>query len=105
MAKILLTWRDNSTTEDGQRVFRSDRPTAIDELGEPIAELAPDVTQYADADVEVGQVYYYRISAFMGEFEEFSAELRVAASSVRIVAPTNLLVRLVEPPPALPAAF
>lgn len=105
MSSVLLTWTDNSTTEEGQRVYRSDVSTAIADLGPPIAVLAPDVTQYADDGVVEGYVYYYRVSAFQGLYEVFSAELRVVASFSRIVAPTNVKVELVEHVPLYPTVI
>lgn len=81
MASILLTWRDNSTTEEGQRVYRSSEPMDVNDLPPPLAELPPDVTTYTDADVIEGALYYYRVSAYMGEFQLVSSEVAIVAGN------------------------
>ncbi len=53
--EVKLTWRDNSDTEAGFRVYRN---------GNQIAELDPNTTSYVDTGLVGGTNYNYRISSF-----------------------------------------
>ena len=60
--EILLEWQDNSTAEEGFRVYRNDG-TGFD-YDNPLVSLAEDVTEYTDYSLNYGIEYAYRVSAF-----------------------------------------
>ena len=59
IAKLYLTWKDNSENEDAFILERRLEGTEYKNL----AELDNNSEQYTDDDVEVGKTYYYRIKA------------------------------------------
>jgi hypothetical protein len=59
--RVTLTWLDNSNNEDGFRVRRRG-PTDADFVD--IAEVAPNVTTYADTTVQAQTTYTYRVRSF-----------------------------------------
>jgi hypothetical protein len=56
----MLRWRDNSTTEQG---FRIDRKVGAAAWA-PRAEVAADVTGFADTGLTPNTRYRYRVQAF-----------------------------------------
>lgn len=66
--KIALEWTDTSDNEDGFIIERRVSNGAFSE----IARVAPGVTSYADADVEIGAFYEYRVRAFRGWMPGFA---------------------------------
>ena len=81
---ILLIWDDNSIFEDGFRIERSQG------IGfTQIAEIAANITSYADSDIEEDIFYTYRIAAFTAtDQSDYSSE--VSIQSPISFAPTNL---------------
>lgn len=84
-----LTWEDNNATEEGHRVYRSDAPMDPDNLPEPLAVLGPDVIEYVDYTAAEDEVYFYRVSAFLGGAEVVSDEIR-ATKEGTIDDPTDI---------------
>ena len=60
-AQLHLTWRDNSSDENG---FIIERRTKGDEKFVQIATQGANVTSYTDSDVTAGTTYCYRVRAF-----------------------------------------
>lgn len=62
-AQVLLTWRDNSTTEKGFNIQRKlfSEPTSA-YLN--VATTGPNTATFTDGTVQVGIVYCYRVNAF-----------------------------------------
>jgi len=60
-AQLRLTWRDNSSNEDG---FIIERRAEGDEKFGQIATRRANVTSYTDSDVTAGTTYCYRVRAF-----------------------------------------
>jgi hypothetical protein len=58
--QVLLTWRDNSSNEDGFRIYRR---AVVEPDFQLRATVGPDVTQYFE-NVEKGTVYIYEVIAF-----------------------------------------
>jgi len=59
-AQVDLRWTDNSTTEDGFKLYRS-----LDGVDfSRIATLGPNVTTYSHTGRPAGTTYYYRVLAF-----------------------------------------
>ncbi|QSR34755.1 hypothetical protein CFI10_07055 [Marinobacterium iners] len=77
---VELVWTDLNASEDGHRVYRSASPIQDDALPAPLAELGPDETGYVDTTAVVGEVYYYRVSAFKGAVESLSVEIQITAT-------------------------
>jgi len=74
--EILLEWQDNSTAEEGFRVYRH-----VDDVGvgfdfdSPLAELSADVTEYTDYAAVYGDDYIYIVSAFAnGQESDYTNE-------------------------------
>jgi hypothetical protein len=53
--RIQVRWKDNSTTEDGYRLYRD---------GVLLEELSANSTSYSDTDVQPGRIYEYCIESF-----------------------------------------
>jgi hypothetical protein len=60
---IVVTWTDNSDSEDG---FRIERGTNMFEF-EPLVDTPANVCSYHDTDIEPGVSYCYRVRAFTGD--------------------------------------
>jgi hypothetical protein len=58
--EIDLTWEDNSNNEDA---FPIERATSADGPWSEIAIVGPNVTSYADTDVQPETSYFYRVRA------------------------------------------
>lgn len=82
--KVVLSWKSNSSGEDG---FRIQRSTDMNSGFAQIAEVAAGMTSYTDTDVTDGTEYYYRVQAFKGaKTSAYSA----AVSSNNQMAPVYL---------------
>lgn len=83
---IKLTWVDKNVNEEGQRIYRSTSPMDADNLPEPYADLAADVTEFIDRHVdESADYYYYRVSAYIGtDLERVSDELEVRLKEAQL---------------------
>ncbi len=60
--EILLEWQDNSSAEEGFRIYRNDGGGY--DYDNPLVSLSADVTDYTDYSVNYGIEYSYRVSAF-----------------------------------------
>lgn len=60
--EITVSWTDNSTNEDGYRVYRSQSDGGYTE----VADLATDTTTYTDTGLEDGEQYWYYVEAYVG---------------------------------------
>lgn len=60
---ILVTWTDNSTTEEGFKIFRR---VEADETfpDEPLAQVDANITEYKDTDISSAESYVYAVQAF-----------------------------------------
>ena len=61
LPRLQLTWKDNSTGEDGFLVERK-----VGQAGPylPLARLAPNAVTYVDTTIQIGVTYCYRVRAF-----------------------------------------
>ena len=60
---ITLTWTDNSSNEIGFYIARKQGATGA--WNDTFAILGPNVTTYTDTTAQEGEIYYYRVRAFM----------------------------------------
>ncbi len=58
-SSITLTWRDNSTNEQG---FKIERKSGL--YWFPIGQVGPNVTTYIDSELPCGQLFNYRVYAY-----------------------------------------
>ncbi len=58
---IIIGWQDNSDNEDGFKIYRRSDITDWTE----IAEIGANTEQYTDENIVSGQVYSYRVAAFI----------------------------------------
>lgn len=88
--QIDLQWTDNSTTEDGFKLYRSSDGVEFTRT----AILAPNVTTYSNTGRPAGTTYYYRVLAFNATGNTaFSNTVTVTtfpAATLKPNAPTNL---------------
>lgn len=79
--EIVLTWKDNSTEEEGFRIFRkSEADEAFPEL--PLNEVGADVTTYTDTAVSSAESYVYQVQAYSStDAGEFSAASNTAKAT------------------------
>ncbi len=59
-SNVYLSWTDQSTDEDGFRIYRSADGSSYEEL----VQLDANVTAFLDQDITPATVYDYRVSAF-----------------------------------------
>jgi hypothetical protein len=87
--QVNLTWIDNSRSETGFAVFRREGAGAWQQ----IALLGPNITRFADLEVQVGRTYTYRVQAVSSTgVSEWSNEAAITVPLPPQVpaAPTNL---------------
>ena len=60
LTEVKLTWKDNSTDEDGFRILRSTNNVTWNQ----IAVLPSNTTEFTDKDLLAKTKYYYRIHAY-----------------------------------------
>ncbi|GEM_PF-5250572 len=60
---VNLSWRDNSTTEQG---FKIERKTGVSGTWAQITTVGANVTSYANTSLTTNQTYYYRVLAYSG---------------------------------------
>jgi len=77
--RVILRWQDTNQIELGHKIYRSDAPMDIQNMPTPIATLNPNTTEYTDEAVIEGNFYYYRVSAYTTNGEEFSNEVYTEA--------------------------
>lgn len=79
---VRLTWKDTNEIEMGYKVYRSDTMMDINNMPQPIATLDSNVTEYLDDDRVIGDIYYYIVSAYSPDGEEFSDELELTVEEI-----------------------
>ena len=77
--RVILRWQDTNNIEIGHKIYRSNSPMDINNMPTPIADIGVNATQYTDEDVIEGNFYYYRVSAYTTNGEEFSEEVYAEA--------------------------
>ena len=77
--RVILRWQDTNNIEIGHKIYRSDTPMDIQNMPTPIATLNPNTTEYTDEAVIEGNFYYYRVSAYTTNGEEYSNEVYAEA--------------------------
>lgn len=82
--RVILRWIDSNEIEKGFRIYKSSSSIPIDNLPEPVETLSVNSTEYFDYDVIDGNTYYYRVGAFIDDFEEVSDEVSVVATASTI---------------------
>ena len=80
--RVILRWQDTNNIELGHKIYRSVTPMDIQNMPAPIADIGVNATEYTDEDVIEGNFYYYRVSAYTTNGEEFSTEVYAEALSV-----------------------
>lgn len=60
LAKMILSWTDNSNNEDGFRIYISTDNTTFSEIG----TTAANVNSYIDSTGAASTLYYYRVTAY-----------------------------------------
>lgn len=74
---IRLSWNDVNEIEKGHKIYRSTSPMDTNNLPNAIAVLGSNTTEYIDENLTVGDIYYYRVSAFIDNDEQVSSEVQV----------------------------
>jgi hypothetical protein len=77
--EIVLTWQDNSTAEDGFRIYRK-LEADLEFSSEFIDTTLPDTETYTDVSVSSADSYVYQVRAFAGETE---GELSPASNAAK----------------------
>jgi len=89
-AQIDVTWKDNSTTEDGFKLYRSPDNVTFSR----IATLSPNVTAYSNTGRPAATTYYYKVLAFNSSgstaYSNIASASTFAAATVKPAAPSNL---------------
>ncbi len=90
--QIALAWEDNASNEDGYAVEWS-----IDnQIFQPITILSADFTSFADAGLDPGNRYYYRVRSFIGNnFSGYSNSAN-ATTLIPPEAPFNLVAEAIS---------
>lgn len=84
MPFVRLTWTDNSTGEDGYRIYRDLLEINLGDLPTPLVELDPDTISYDDMTVSEGETYHYALSAYKGTEELFAPQVTVTVEPTPI---------------------
>ncbi len=79
---IKIDWTDPNPLETGYKVYRATSPLVIGSMPAPLTSLPANTTTYTDAAVTNGTTYYYRISAYDGVGEQFSAQISILAQQI-----------------------
>ena len=77
--RVILRWQDTNNIEIGHKIYRSDTPMDVQNMPAPIADIGFNTTEYRDEDVIEGNFYYYRVSAYTTNGEEYSNEVYAEA--------------------------
>jgi len=88
---ITLNWKDQSTNEDGFKLYRS---SELSGTYSEIATVTANVTTYTDNSLSPGTTYFYKLQAFndIGSSEETSVQEAATLSRNPPAAPGNLSV-------------
>lgn len=70
--KVKLDWVDRNANTIGTRIYRSETPFDKDTLPEVLTTVGQGVTDYVDATVIPGKLYYYIFEAFTDKLSSFS---------------------------------
>jgi tartrate-resistant acid phosphatase type 5 len=96
-AEIDLRWKDNSTTEEGFKVYRSTDGVNFTRL----VTLGPNETTYANTGRPASTKYYYRVLAFAGSvstaFSNIATATTLDAATTRPNAPGSLTATALSP--------
>ncbi|MFN2516045.1 MAG: fibronectin type III domain-containing protein [Pyrinomonadaceae bacterium] len=89
--QIDITWADNSTTEDGFKLYRSSDGITFSKT----ATLGPNVTAFSDTGRPASTTYYYRVLAFNAggstAFSNTAVATTFPPATVKPAAPSNLV--------------
>ncbi|HUT65436.1 MAG TPA: fibronectin type III domain-containing protein [Spirochaetota bacterium] len=83
--RIELSWDDNSSDEDGFRVYRSTDDSTYD----LIDTTNPNITEYTDTGLTMSTLYYYKVSA-TNSVGETNIDLMDPASATTEAAPGSV---------------
>lgn len=72
--KVTLKWKNQMSTEDSIRIYKSLTPFDLEAMPDPYVTLLPGTNTYEDLEVENGIDYYYIISAVKDNIEKFSSQ-------------------------------
>lgn len=75
-ATMTLTWKEVEGAE-GYRIYRKSEE---DEYFGPIKECDAETFKYVDSGLELGKSYTYKVVAFAGDYENYSAEKTLTAT-------------------------
>ena len=94
--QIDLTWKDNSTTETGFKLYRS-----LDNITfTRIATLDANVTSFSNTGRSASTTYYYKVFAFNATsntaYSNTASAMTLAPATVKPAAPSNLAVSVVS---------
>jgi len=86
--QVDLSWRDNSTNEEG---FKIDRKEGTGQWN-TIASVSADITSYSDQGLTIGTTYTYRTFAFNkgGNSPTYSNEVSVITKSAPLLSTTSI---------------
>jgi alpha-tubulin suppressor-like RCC1 family protein len=92
--QITLTWRDNSTNEQGFRIQRNTGGTTWAHVG----TVSPNVTSYLHSELTPGTTYTYRVLAFgaggtLSDVSNTATATTPGGTVVKPAAPTSLVAR------------
>jgi Divergent InlB B-repeat domain len=85
--QIVLTWTDNSTAEEGFKIFRKlEADTALPTTA--LDQVGTDITRYEDKAISSAESYVYSVQAFSstgeGEFSGLSAPVKATPGANKI---------------------
>ncbi len=89
--EIVLTWTDNSTAEEGFRIFRKSEADAefpTDATG----QVGTDITTYTDTAISSAESYVYQVQAFAGEDSGEASNLSQPAKATQGAGKVRLTV-------------
>ena len=95
-AQVNLSWADNSSNEDGFKLYRSTDNATFSR----VATLGAGVTSYADAGRAASTTYYYRVLAYNAAgnsaYSNTASATTSAPATVKPPAPSNLAATAVS---------
>jgi hypothetical protein len=105
--KVTLSWKDNSSTEQGYAIERSEGNNTV---YSEIARLNSNIVSYSDLNIVNCKKYYYRFAAFNGAIKsDYSNEISVVTIVVGIndlsATPKNFILNQNYPNPFNPSTL
>ncbi len=88
---LVLKWRDNSDGETGFEIWRRVYDNGTYGSFVLYDKVGPNKTSYIDKTAHPGVQYYYRVRAYMGEGEQYSAYTVSQSSGLGIIEPPDNL--------------